>query len=61
MSNWNIYYNSQKINNKVLNDKAKDKIQNQTVIYKRSNLANNHRKLIQIPVNDLKFVKTYVF
>lgn len=61
MSNWNIYYNSQKINNKVLNDKVKDKIQNQTVIYKRSNLANNPRKLIQIPVKDLKFVKTYVF
>lgn len=61
MSKWNIYYNSKKINNTVLTDKDKEKIQKQTVIYKKSNLANNHRNMIQIPVKDIKFVKTYVF
>lgn len=61
MSKWNIYYNSQKINNVSLSDKDKDKIMRQTVIYKKSNLANNPKKLIQIPVRDLKFVKTYTF
>lgn len=61
MSKWNIYYNSKKINNTVLTDKDKEKIQKQTVIYKKSNLANNPRKIIQIPVKDIKFVKTYVF
>jgi hypothetical protein len=61
MSKWNIYYNSKKINNTVLTDKDKEKIQKQTVIYKKSNLANNRRKMIQIPVKDIKFVKTYVF
>lgn len=61
MSNWNIYYKSQKINNKYLDDTTKEKIEKQPFIYKKSNLANNPRKLIQIPTTELKFVKTYVF
>lgn len=61
MSNWNIYYKSQKINNKYLDDTTKEKIEKQPFIYKKSNLANNSRKLIQIPTTELKFIKTYVF
>lgn len=61
MSNWNVYYNSQKINNKYIDDKTKAKIESQQFIFKKSNLATNKQKLIQIPVKSLKFVPTYVF